>query len=108
MAQEADTIQCIIHVDCRSTHKQFLIRDPNTSHDITLHSGTTGHWDTSYIIVNKYLHLYQCIYLCYTAEDSAVNPLSFTLNPEYPVNHIVIPLLAGKHHKKLLGAEQLS
>ena len=106
MAQEADTIQCIIHVDCRSTHKQFLIRDPNTSHDITLHSGTTG-----ILLTSLSININTCInvdYLCYTAEDSAVNPLSFTLNPEYPVNHIVIPLLAGKHHKKLLGAEQLS
>ena len=66
---------------------------------------------TGILLPSLSINIYTCInvdYLCYTAEDSAVNPLSFTLNPEYPVNHIVIPLLAGKHHKKLLGAEQLS
>ena len=51
---EADTIQCIIHVDCRSTHKQFLIRDPNTSHDITVHSGSTGILLTS-LSINIYM-----------------------------------------------------
>ena len=68
---------------------------------------------TGILLTSLSINIYTCINVdIYVILQRTVQwilyPLPWTPSIHYPVNHIVIPLLAGKHHKKLLGAEQLS